>query len=77
MAKVKVYLKSGQCFDVVAEKIVCRYGTLTGELTSFRYEGATEFPLYLALDQVAAVVQLRDNSADCEVPPDFYCAEEK
>lgn len=58
MAKAKVYLKSGQCFDVVAEKITCRYGTITGELISFKYEDATEFPLYLALDQVAAVVQL-------------------
>ena len=74
MHKTKVYLKSGQCFDVVAEKIVCKYGTITGELTSFKYEGATEFPIYLDLNQVAAVVQLQydesggaDNAADGNV----------
>ena len=31
MAKAKVYLKSGQCFDVVAEEIACKYGTLNGK----------------------------------------------
>lgn len=63
MAKVKVYLKSGQCFDVAAEKILCKYNTITGELTSFKYEGATEFPIYLDVNQVAAVVQLLDNES--------------
>lgn len=63
MAKVKVYLKSGQCFDVVAEEIACKYNTITGELTSFKYEGATESPIYLDVNQVAAVVQLPDNES--------------
>lgn len=36
MVKVKVYLKTGQCFDVVAKKIWCNYSTFTGELTSFK-----------------------------------------
>lgn len=63
MVKAKVYLKSGQCFDTVAEKIVCKYNTLTGELTSFKYEGAAEFPIYLDVTQVVAVVQLQDNES--------------
>lgn len=28
MVKAKVYLKSGQCFDVAAEKVVCKYNTI-------------------------------------------------
>lgn len=63
MVKAKVYLKSGQCFDVAAEKIVCKYNTLTGELTSFKYEGATEYPIYLDVTQVVAVVQLQDDES--------------
>lgn len=30
MTKAKVYLKTGQCFDVVAEEIVCKYSALQG-----------------------------------------------
>lgn len=60
MVKVKVYLKTGQCFDVVAEKIWCKYSTLTGELTSFKYEDGLEVPIYLDVTQVVAVVQLQD-----------------
>ena len=41
MVKVKVYLKTGQCFDVVAKKIWCNYSTFTGELTSFKSVGDT------------------------------------
>lgn len=63
MVKAKVYLKSGQCFDVSAKKIVCKYDTITGGLISFKYEGATEFPIYLDVNQVAAVVQLLDNES--------------
>ena len=60
MVKVKVYLKTGQCFDVVAKKIWCNYSTFTGELTSFRYEDGLEVPIYLDVTQVVAVVQLQD-----------------
>nr|DAH31969.1 MAG TPA: hypothetical protein [Caudoviricetes sp.] len=63
MVKAKVYLKSGQCFDVAAEKIVCKYNTITGGLTSFKYEGAVEFPIYLDITQVAAIVQLQDDES--------------
>lgn len=66
MVKAKVYLKSGQCFDVFAKEIVCKYDTITGGLTSFKYEGATKFPIYLDVDQVAAVVQLLDNESGGE-----------
>ena len=61
MTKAKVYLKTGQCFDVVAEKIICKYNTFTGELTSFKCEDGIEGPLYLDITQVIAVVQLQDD----------------
>ena len=64
MVKAKVYLKTGQCFDVVAEKIICKYNTLTGELTSFKCEGAVEGPLYLDLTQVVAVVQFQNDGGE-------------
>lgn len=61
MIKAKVYLKNGQCFDVVAKKIVCKYDTFTGDLTSFKCEDGLEAPLYLDVTQVVAVVQLQDD----------------
>lgn len=61
MTKVKVYLKTGQSFDVVAKKIWCKYNTITGELTSFKYEGGLEVPIYLDVTQVVAVVQFQDD----------------
>ncbi len=60
MVKAKVYLKTGQSFDVVAKKIWCKYNTITGELTSFKYEDGLEVPIYLDVTQVVAVVQLQD-----------------
>lgn len=60
MIKAKVYLKTGQSFDVVAKKIWCEYSSLTGELTSFKYEEGLEVPIYLDITQVVAVVQLQD-----------------
>lgn len=68
MIKAKVYLKTGQCFDVVAKEIVCRYNTLTGELTSFKYEDGIEVPIYLDVAQVAAVVQLRNDGGKNDAP---------
>lgn len=61
MTKAKVYLKTGQCFDVVAEKIICKYNTLTGGLTSFKCEDSVKGPLYLDVTQVVAVVQFQDD----------------
>lgn len=60
MVKAKVYLKTGQSFDVVAKKIWCKYSPITGELTSFKYEDGLEVPIYLDVTQVVAVVQLQD-----------------
>ena len=60
MINAKVYLKTGQSFDVVAKKIWCNYSTFTGELTSFKYEEGLEVPIYLDVTQVVAVVQLQD-----------------
>lgn len=56
MVNAKVYLKTGQSFDVVAKKIWCKYNTITGELTSFKYEDGLEVPIYLDVTQVVAVV---------------------
>ena len=64
MVKAKVYLKTGQSFDVVAKKIWCKYNTITGELTSFKYEGGLEVPIYLDVTQVVAVVQLQDDEGE-------------
>ena len=48
MIVVRVYLKSGQRFDVCAEGVKCKYNGLTGELTSFNYTGAVSgIPVYL------------------------------
>lgn len=60
MIVVRVYLKSGQHFDVCAENVKCKYNGLTGELTSFNYTGAVSgIPIYLDIGEVEAVVQLK------------------
>lgn len=60
MIVVRVYLKSGQHFDVCAEGVEGRYDGLTGELTSFSYTGAVSgIPVYLNIGEVEAVVQLK------------------
>ena len=60
MIVVRVYLKSGQHFDVCAEGVKCEYSRLTGELTSFNYTGAVSgIPVYLNIGGVEAVVQLK------------------
>lgn len=64
MVKAKVYLKTGQSFDVVAKKIWCKYNTITGELTSFKYEDGLEVPIYLDVTQVVAVVQFQDDEGE-------------
>lgn len=72
MIVVRVYLKSGQHFDVCAEGVECKYNRLTGELTSFSYTGAVSgIPVYLRVGEVEAVVQLKvpggSNNASEEV----------
>ena len=60
MAKqnVRVILKSGKEFVVVCDKFTCKYSSVTGELTSCKYEGATRnIPLYLDMNQIAAILQ--------------------
>ena len=58
MKTFTIYLKSGQQFTLRAEKVICRYSDLTGELRNLQYENGQEgIPLYLDLSQVAAVVQ--------------------
>ena len=64
MVNAKVYLKTGQSFDVVAKKIWCKYSTITGELTSFKYEDGLEVPIYLDVTQVVAVVQFQDDEGE-------------
>lgn len=64
MVKAKVYLKTGQSFDVVAKKIWCKYNTFRGELTSFKYEDGLEVPIYLDVTQVVAVVRLQDDEGE-------------
>ena len=64
MVKAKVYLKTGQSFDVVAKKIWCKYNTFTGELTSFKYEDGLEVPIYLDVTQVIAVVRFQDDEGE-------------
>ena len=65
MITLRVFLKSGQNFDIRAEKGVCKYNTITGELSSFRCEGAVfGIPIYLDLEQVEAVVQLHKNDSE-------------
>lgn len=57
MTKMKVYLKSGQCFNVIAKRFSYKYDSLTGKLASFKYEDAVEAPIYLDITQVVAIVQ--------------------
>ena len=65
MTVVRVYLKSGQHFDVCAEGVKCKYNCSTGELTSFSYTGAVSgIPIYLDIGEVEAVVQLKAGGGD-------------
>lgn len=65
MIVVRVYLKSGQHFDVCAENVECKYNRLTGEFTSFGYTGAVSgIPVYLNIGEVEAVVQLKAGGGD-------------
>ena len=65
MTVVRVYLKSGQYFDICAEDVKCKYNGLTGELTSLKYTDAVRgAPIYLDITKVEAVVQLNADGGD-------------
>lgn len=65
MHTVRVYLKSGRSFDIKADIVSCKRNTITGELVSLSCERtAAGLPLYLDLDQVAAVVQATAEGGD-------------
>ena len=68
MHTARVYLKSGKYFDIEADIIRCKHSTITGELVSLSYEGATTgIPLYLDVNQVEAVVQVTtERNDDCD-----------
>lgn len=59
MNKFIIFLKNGRSFDVDCENIRVKYSTITGEATSFNYEGCTHnAPIFLDVTQIAAVVQV-------------------
>lgn len=65
MITLRVFLKSGQSFDIRAESGVCRYSNITGELSSLAYEGAVAgIPIYLNPGQVEAIVQVHKDDSD-------------
>lgn len=68
MKTVRVYLKSGRYFDIETDVVRCKHNTITGELVSLSYEGATAgIPLYLDVNQVEAVVQVTtEGNDDCD-----------
>ena len=55
---IRIILKNGIEFVVTCEKAACFYDKLSGEMSRFKYEGATQnIPLYLDVTQVVAVLQ--------------------
>lgn len=55
---IRIILKSGKEFVVVCDEFTCKYSGVTGGLASCKYEGATQnIPLYLDMDQIAAILQ--------------------
>lgn len=65
MITLRVFLKSGQSFDIRAEKGACKYNSITGELSSFKYEGAVAgIPIYLDIGQVEAIVQVHKGDSE-------------
>lgn len=55
---IRIILKSGKEFVVVCDEFTCKYSGVTGGLASCKYEGATRnIPLYLDMDQIAAILQ--------------------
>lgn len=59
MYTFRIFLKSGQYFDVIADKISCIRNKVTGEFLGLSYEGCIAgIPLYVDCASVAAMVQL-------------------
>lgn len=56
MQKFTIVFKSGAKVDMEANNAKTSHNTLTGELTNFKYEGATKnVPLYVNLSEVAGI----------------------
>lgn len=53
--KVVVHLKGGGSFSIVADSIVAKRSPVNGQLQSLSWEQAVAAPLFIDLDQVAAV----------------------
>ena len=54
--KITIVFKSGAKVDMEADNAKASHNTLTGELTNFKYEGATKnAPLYLDVSEVAGI----------------------
>lgn len=65
MITLRVFLKSGQSFDIHTESGVCKYNSITGELSSLACEGTVAgIPIYLDLEQVEAIVQLHKDDSE-------------
>lgn len=65
MITLRVFLKSGQSFDLRAESGSCRYNNITGDLVSFEYKGAVAgIPIYLNPGQVEAIVQVHKDDSE-------------
>lgn len=68
MITLRVFLKSGQSFDLRAESGNCSYNTITGELMSFKYDNAVAgIPIYLNPTQVEAIVQVYNGDEEEEL----------
>lgn len=50
-----IYLKSGQTIRFPADKVGTSKSAMTGDLLEVRWENAINAPLYIDLEQVAAV----------------------
>ena len=65
MITLRVFLKSGQSFDLRAESGSCSYNNITGELVSFAYNDAVAgIPIYLNPTQVEAIVQMHKSDSE-------------
>lgn len=65
MITLRVFLKSGQSFDIRAESGVCGYNNITGDLVSFEYKDAVAgIPIYLDPERVEAIVQMHKSDSE-------------
>ena len=65
MREFKIILKSGESFEVKCEHVTLKH--IDNELTSYHFEGLSEkydYPLYIRIDEIVAVIELRKDSAE-------------